>query len=518
MTKLPQILDKLTRESKPLVEAEKTIKVNESVGQAAFYYEKLRNSLDWQEEHLFLKNAIKRTLKRRIYLKMNQRDTARVLLRDLVWAKYFRNESVPLDYIEEVAAILRKYNYLRHNTVSTCNAPKITEIVLGLVACEIEEFLRPSNAEKDYVELAVNHIKGNLNISEQELSADELEIMLHVGVLREIFKADLDQLRFYLIKIEFPKWPSVAKSDVERFGKNFDAIITQIDHYIFDNVSRKLQRPSRRYMPPFRIIWEIISRRYDREVVLKNEDTLESATIEIIRRKNKSIYSRVLRSIIRGIIFILLTKIILALIIEYPYELRYLGEVNYTALLINILLPPILMLIIGLFIKIPGPRNTKMLVDQVRQIVIEDKFDQPKIFTLRKRVSKLYFLFNALYLFSSIGILALVTWGLIVLKFNLFSIILFFFFVSLVSFLAFRISSIAKELEVRQRDDTVLIGIYNFIFLPFVFIGKILSEQWSNYNLTLWFWDFIIEAPFKTIMSLFESWLSFVREKREDFE
>ena len=107
MDKINQILATLAKESEPLVEAEKTIKVNESVGQAAFYYEKLRNSLDWQDEHLFLKNAIKRTLRRRIYLGMNQRDTAKVLLRDLVWAKYFLNESVPLSYIDEVAAILR---------------------------------------------------------------------------------------------------------------------------------------------------------------------------------------------------------------------------------------------------------------------------------------------------------------------------------------------------------------------------------------------------------------------------
>lgn len=518
MDKLNQILETLTKESKPLVEAEKTIKVNESVGQAAFYYEKLRNSLDWQDEHLFLKNAIKRTLRRRIYLGMNQRDTAKVLLRDLVWAKYFLNESVPLGYIEEVAAILRKYNYLRSNVVSRANSRKVTEVILGLAACEIEEFLRPSNAEKDFVELTVAHIKGNLQISEHELPSEEIETMLRVGVSREIFKADLDQLRFYLLRKQYPNWPRVSKSDVGHMGKNYDIIITQVDRHIYDNDSRKLQRASKRYIPPFRIVWEILSRRYDSGIIIKNEDALESASIEIIRKRNKNIYSRVLRSVTRGIIFILLTKIVLALIIEYPYELRYLGEINYTALYTNILLPPALMLVIGLFIKTPGMKNTRMLVNQVRQIVIEDKFDQPKTFTLKKKRSKLYFLFDGLYFISSIGILILVIWGLISLRFNVVSIGLFFFFVSLVSFLAFRISSIAKELEVRRRDDTALIGIYNFIFLPFVFIGKILSEQWSNYNLTLWFWDFIVEAPFKTIMSLFESWLSFVREKREDFE
>jgi len=54
--------------------------------------------------------------------------------------------------------------------------------------------------------------------------------------------------------------------------------------------------------------------------------------------------------------------------------------------------------------------------------------------------------------------------------------------------------------------------------LPFVFIGKFLSDKWSDYNFTLLFWDFIVEAPFKAIIAVFEAWLTFIREKREDFE
>jgi hypothetical protein len=518
MSKLVDISKQLLTEKGISPESEKTIKVNESVGQAAFYYEKLRNSLDWQDEHLFLKNAIKRILKRRVYLSIKQDNTARILLHELVWAKYFPNESIPVTYTDEIAAILRKYNYLRKSVVSSKGSSKITEIIVGLAACEIEEFLRPSPAQKNYISFTANHISSNLKLSENEITKEQMDTKVHLAVLRELFKADLDQLRYYLIRNQFPSWPRVSKKDIKYFGENFDKIIDLANGQIFDPQSYKLQRYVKKNIPTFRIIWEIIS--YSREDggLLKDEFALESVAHEIIAKRNKNIHSRVLRSVLRGIIFIFLTKIILALIIEYPYELKYLGEVNYMALSINILLPPLVMLVIGAFIKVPGRKNTRVLVGQVVEVVTKDKYIKDEAFTLNKKRSGSYFLFNIFYLISSMAVLTLTVWGLLALNFNVISIALFFFFVSLVSFLSFRISGIAKELEVRKGDDSIIAGIFNFIFLPFVYIGKILSDQWSNYNPTLWFWDFIIEAPFKTIMSLFESWISFVREKREDFE
>jgi hypothetical protein len=71
---------------------------------------------------------------------------------------------------------------------------------------------------------------------------------------------------------------------------------------------------------------------------------------------------------------------------------------------------------------------------------------------------------------------------------------------------------------VKADEEGLITGVFSFLLLPFVVVGKFLSDKWSQYNFTLFFWDFVIEAPFKTIIGVFESWLIFVREKREDFE
>jgi len=176
------------------------------------------------------------------------------------------------------------------------------------------------------------------------------------------------------------------------------------------------------------------------------------------------------------------------------------------------------MVVAGIFIKIPGRKNTTLLLQSIQSAVSDSSLATKPLRTLTTPRSKGYLIFNFFYTILSLSILALVVWMLISLQFNVASIVLFFFFISLVSFLAFRIRGKAHELEIRQGEDTVTAGLFNFILLPFVVIGKFLSDKWSDYNFTLFFWDFIIEAPLKTLLEIFESWLAFAREKREDFE
>jgi len=76
---------------------EPKIKVNISLRRATFAYEKLRNIIDYQDEHLFLKNSIRRILKRRLTLG-ETRNIAQKLLRELVWAGYFPDETLPESY------------------------------------------------------------------------------------------------------------------------------------------------------------------------------------------------------------------------------------------------------------------------------------------------------------------------------------------------------------------------------------------------------------------------------------
>ena len=518
-TQLEKIVEKFVA-AKTTVRAdedEPRIVVNESIGTAAFFYEKLRNTLDYQEEHLFLKNAIKRILKRKNII--NIQDKPKRLMHELVWARYFPNDTLPQSTIEEIAGFLRKYDFLKSSTTSRLKPREVSSIVDGFAACEIEEYLKPPEERELYLDFVRSLFIERVQIPEEEMDLATQRIQLDISLEKLLFKADLEQLRFHLIRNYEKHWPEITKEEAEKIATNFDEILDGIDYQIGLNRNSKIFRYAKRFIPPFVILWQVISEnKTGARKILSSRSTLQEFALRLIATKNKNIYRKVLKALGRGILFVLLTRVVLAFIIEVPYETKILGSINYTALAANIATPPIIMTIAGLFVRVPGPKNTGAILRMLEQIVFDNVLQIRDLTTLKTKKIKGYILFNTVYTILSLAIIGLVVWLLVYFHFNIVSIALFFIFVSIVSFLAFRIRATAKELEVRSSEEGLITGVFSFILLPFVVIGKFLSDKWSEYNFTLLFWDIIVESPFKTLISLFESWLAFVREKREDFE
>src|SRR3989338_4266508 len=63
------------------------ISVSQTVSFAAFLYEKMRNAVEFREDHLIRRAAVERILKRRMILNENGRDIAEPLIKELLWAR-----------------------------------------------------------------------------------------------------------------------------------------------------------------------------------------------------------------------------------------------------------------------------------------------------------------------------------------------------------------------------------------------------------------------------------------------
>ena len=87
---------------------EEVIEVSAPVSTAAVLYEKIRNTLEYQEEHLLRRNAIARFLQRHMGEGKQLSTFASDLLRELVWAKYLPNKAVPTHLAETLAAVIAK--------------------------------------------------------------------------------------------------------------------------------------------------------------------------------------------------------------------------------------------------------------------------------------------------------------------------------------------------------------------------------------------------------------------------
>src|SRR3989338_5723778 len=125
---------------------DKTISVNPLVAEIATWYEKLRTAMEYRVDEVLLRAAIERILKRRLILGGNGQSIAAPLIRELVWARYFPDSSVPEAVVAHVASAIDLFFKLESeiNRKHRINRSQVSEWIIQLLSSEIEDILKPS--------------------------------------------------------------------------------------------------------------------------------------------------------------------------------------------------------------------------------------------------------------------------------------------------------------------------------------------------------------------------------------
>jgi len=226
---------------------------------------------------------------------------------------------------------------------------------------------------------------------------------------------------------------------------------------------------------------------------------------------------RLFRTVVRAALFLFLTKSILAVLVEYPYELFVLKSTNYIPLIVNILFPPFLLSFIGLTVRIPQKENTARILEEAHAFLgaggeVGFVFKQKRPWIR----GPLWAIFNVLYFVAFFGVIWSIANFLRSVHFNPLSIVFFIFFLSLVAYFGIRIRNTRRELLVVENNRGTLVIIADILFLPIIRAGRWVALRAPRINIFLFFFDFIIEAPFKATVEIVENWLAFLREKREE--
>lgn len=508
---------------------EAKIKVHDVTSTMAFLYEKVRNTVDYQDEHLLRKNAIARILKRRLATEKSEFDAAKFLISELIRAKYLPNNTIPELRIPETEEIIGKYTLLL-NKISpktkegkeergSGKEEKIFDWIIGIASCEIEEKLVPRACENAFLKYAAEITNQRTILTGREINKEEKEILSFIAVLRSLTKSDLDLIRYQLFKRQHSEW-FVAPSEmlIGRLAKNAYSTVSKIESQINHSLGDAYLRYVKGETAYFTILQEIIAKNKNNpKRVFGHHLYLEDAIKESCSKKYKEAAVKLKRSAVRSILYILITKMTLALILELPFDKYILGEVDYFALGINIIFPPFLMFLVASNIKIPSKKNTEKIVKGIKEMVYGKSAVSPyKIKSALKRNSffnKLFKLFYALVFFVSFGLIIFV---LDKLNFSVVSIALFLFFLSVVSFFGIRISQITRELVVIEKKEGIKSFLVDLFSLPIIQMGRWLSKELSKINIFVFVFDFIIEAPFKTFVEIFEDWIGFMKEKKEE--
>lgn len=506
--------------------------VSDLISKMSFYYEKIRNSVDYKEEHLLRKNAIERILRRQITIEgsvrikgLDAQDMTKHLLTELIRATYLPNNQIPEAKIDELAPVVRKYlilknGILRNKNLNYNEKNRLANWAISLLASDLEERLGRSKVDEVIVDYMYEVLQSNISLPRDEKYKSDKEIQIFIGLHRCYFKFDRDMLGFILFKYFNGNWEEADNEAVEKIAKNFDrveeAIVYQLDHPFVKQLNRLISR----YTVFFSVLRDVIEENpvevYNE---IKNDPKFLATRIKnICGRRYRTAKKKLWRAAIRSIIYILLTKTVFVILLEVPVT-RFLNESpSLEALIINVAFPAALLFVIVFFTKMPGDVNTAQIVDGIFELVFEEK-KRKEPFKLRKPAARggvLTFIFKTLYSITFLLSFGAIVWVLYRLGFNWVSMLIFLFFLAFVSFFSIRIRKNSKELFVASPRENVLSLFVDFFYVPIVLVGKWLSEKFSRLNVFVFVLDFIIEAPFKIFVEIAEEWTKYVRERKDE--
>ena len=508
---------------KPKPDELNKIIVSPTVSFFALLYEKIRNSVEFREDHLIRRAAIERILKRRLMINPQGTDEGENLIRELLWARYFDTDNVGITDTIIVQKIIDRFIKIKEKVTTglpTNEKTYLWEFILDLTTCEIEEKLSPDKAlRKTYYGYFIFQVLRK-KIYFEGLSETKRDLYLLSAIEKIYRRSDRAYQRYHLFVNLYQQLSELDDQELNKITTNFLEIAQKIDQILNNFYVDQLARYLKKQLPPFLILFGLIDEKGDEiESILNNKDRLWEEVDFHCRRKYQGIHSRLINLAIRSFIYIFLTKMIFALILEFPLSKYFYGEVNQASIMINTLFPPILMLFILIFFQLPGAKNTKKIYERIIDIINKDQtFEtKPVVLKTEKKGKKpiLIFGFTVFYLLTFIITLSLIYEILNSLKFNLISQIIFIFFVSLVTFFSYRIKQIVNEYKLEEKEN-ILQPIFDFFFMPILSIGKYLSKEVARLNFFIFIFDFIIESPFKLIFEVVEEWIAFVRKRKEE--
>lgn len=500
------------------------IHVSDTVSRLAFVYEKLRNIIDYKEEHLLRKNAIHRILKRRVLLGGGTGQTvARPLIVELIQARYLPNDQVLESKVEQVRQITDRWLSLSQTAGAGLNWTDRDELhrwLLGLAAVEIEQTLASNRREQALAEAMYEVVTQDLTVAAPEPIDQTLRnLQLYLAIHRALLKADEAMVGFVLFRLHRPDWNTLDEAGVQQLGREFGRLRDELEAQQHHPLGEFLYRYVKRYTAFFWIIRDVIEEHPSASLTTyASPELLDEAVRRAAGRRYADARVRLRRSIIRSFIFIFMTKMLLAFVVEVPFELFINGAVDRATLAINILFHPLLMFLVASTIRVPSKKNTDKLIAGVHEVAYKDTGRQllhrAKVSGRRGPLMRgiVALVYAATFIISFGLIIRLLGW----LQFNIVSGALFIFFLSIISFFAVRIRISAREYVVLEQREGPLGFLVDFLTLPILRVGRWISLRAPKVNIVLFILDFLIEAPFKSFLEILEELTSFLREKKEE--
>lgn len=497
-------------------QSQEGIHVNPIVSELASWYERVRNAMDYRDEEVVLRAAIERILKRRHFYGGTGVTIAGPLLRELTWARYFPDGSISDETVAKTKSIIDLYLNLRQKVITQhqLSESEINSITYHLLSSHLAYLLSPNKKRDALSNFMFHAVRNSVTIVDDSEETCDVQVFI---ATRRAFAKDDSALLFYHLFTQYFGIPTPQRLDeiAQNFMQGYQSIKQQLNYPLRFRIFGYVKRNT----SPFLILEEVFNRnKEDLTSLINNEEALKKAVFAVCQEKYNTIRAKVNRAIIRSIIFVLLTKTVIALSVEGTFENVVYGKVSWDSIILNILIPPILLAIASIFIKTPGQQNSERIFKRIQILLFDEKPHISALVKLHKqsraKKSLLSVVFSILWVAAFILSFGIVIYILTLLHFNPISQIVFVFYLTIIAFLIYRIYQTASAYSL-IRKQTLLTPLVDFFFMPIARVGRHLTAGVSQVNIFLFILDFLIEAPFKMLFAFFEQWFMFLHSKRE---
>lgn len=581
----PQIdyfLDIVEQENKSKDKPSQTIfklETSELAGQMALWYEKVRTAVQYKEEHLLRRAAISRILKRLIVIEQrrNKRQLTFAFFLELAMAGYITPKDANDDNFKQAEKIITRYlSALKIAGEVIRNPAESVEIrrwFINLASEEIENVISPQKERMAFIyaiyetlrpklrfsldrtpyPLKGSKIRGFHNVAEEYLGVGSLieplentfspafktpdtgenraklerllNMLTYISIFRNLRRSDRAMIRSLVFNIYFPKWVSTDPNDsneIEKIVRKFFKKREELEIVAEHPLMARILFPIKKYMLSSSFFFEaVMNNTREARAIVSQEFLLHQHVREECNKRYTQEKRKLRKRIMRGILYVFLTKMLVALVLEVPYEmLNEAGSIQYHSIFINLLFPPILLGAIASSVKYPREDNTKEIIKGTEVLVYQQKQEEElKSIKISDRESAFAErVLDLFYILLFFGALVTLVRFLGYLNFNPVAMIIFIIFTGTVSFFGALIRQSVRDLIATKDKEGFFSLLFDTILLPFVRLGRLLSVKFSQINVFIFILDFLVEAPFKFIIRAFEAWFDFLRRKRDEIE
>lgn len=479
--------------------------VNELTSKAGRFYERIRYLFDYKDEHTIRRSAVERQLKRHIVVGRRE-GIGPELIQELISGGYLPNRTVSEETGIDVQNIIERYLLL-----DVHNSGRIRKHLISLAATEIDQYLKPQYIAEHTLQSFYETVRPHIS-HEGWIVPHMLDIQTYIACRRSLLEEDEEMLLYALWLKHVPGWHDMQPSQV---ADQIPGIFREIEDELTHSVGWLLVPRLKNYKIYFLLLKKVLERYgTEAEQFFNDESRLNPVVTDILKKEYEKQYTIARKSGVRAIIYILFTKIIVALALEFPAELYFYSEVNYLALGSNVLIHPLLLFLMTRGLPKLHDEEIAKALRGVQRILQGEELE-----TIYTRSRRRGLIFDIVLLILYAGLFAL-SFGILVsllssFGFNAVSIILFLLFLTLVSYFGFRIRHNAQKWLVSGTGGTLKL-LFRILTLPIVRAGRWLSRTFSTINVFVFLMDFIIETPFKLVLGLFDAFVSFLREKEEE--